>query len=100
MSRRSEPDARRAVVEAARRLRESGHDGKTVASLFLNGAALLLSERVDEEAFVELCRSSWRASERQAELCRLIDRAVERKPAAAAPSAVADSMTRAGGQPA
>lgn len=68
-----------AIHGAAQRLRDQGCDVDTIASLFLNGAAALTIERLDEEGFVELARKLWKTTARQVELLALLDRAVAKK---------------------
>lgn len=64
------------VALVAAEMKEEGHDAQTISSQFLNGAAVLLSRRCDEEAFVALARRMWRATVSQLELAELVDRAM------------------------
>ena len=64
-----------AIHRAALELRERGNDPRTIASLFLNGAAALLLDRCTEAEFLEVARGMWRTTGRQAELIDMLDRA-------------------------
>lgn len=63
------------VFEAAKALRAEGLDARTTASLFLNVGAVLVSNSMDEETFLQFARETWRRGQRQVQLVELVDRA-------------------------